>query len=48
MRTYWERLPEADRPAAETMAREHLHEMQATPDGLMLRMRVRYTTATAG
>ncbi|MDQ1600393.1 MAG: hypothetical protein QOD68_1867 [Actinomycetota bacterium] len=46
MRMYWERTPESDRPAAEAAAREQLQAMEA--DGLMLRMRVRYTTATAG
>ena len=45
MRMYWERMAESDRPAAEATAREHLQAMEA--DGLMLRMRVRYTTATA-
>ena len=47
MRTYWERLDESDRPAAEAVAREHLRAMQASGDGLALTMRVRYTTATA-
>jgi ubiquinone/menaquinone biosynthesis C-methylase UbiE len=47
MRTYWERLDERDRPAAEAVAREHLRAMQASGDGLALTMRVRYTTATA-
>jgi SAM-dependent methyltransferase len=47
MRTYWERLDEGDRPAAEAVAREHLRAMQASGDGLALTMRVRYTMATA-
>ena len=46
MRTYWERMAESDRPPAEAAARERLQAME--PDGLVLRMRVRYTTATAG
>jgi hypothetical protein len=46
MRMYWEQMPESDRPAAEAAAREHLQAMEA--DGLVLRSRVRYTTATAG
>ena len=46
LRLYWERMAESDRPAAEAAAREHLRAME--PDGLVLRMRVRYTTATAG
>jgi len=46
MRMYWERMAESDRPAAEAAARERLQAMEA--DGLMLRIRVRYTTATAG
>jgi SAM-dependent methyltransferase len=46
MRIYWERMAESDRPAAETAARERLQAMEA--DGLMLRIRVRYTTAAVG
>jgi ubiquinone/menaquinone biosynthesis C-methylase UbiE len=46
MRMYWERMAESDRPAAEAAARERLQAMEA--DGLVLRIRVRYTTATAG
>ena len=46
MRIYWELMAERDRPAAEAAARERLQAMEA--DGLMLRIRVRYTTATAG
>ena len=45
MRMYWERMAESDRPAAEATARERLQAMEA--DGLLLRMQVRYTTATA-
>jgi hypothetical protein len=47
MRLYWERMAESDRPAAEAAAREHLQAMEEA-DGLVLRTRVRYTTATAG
>ena len=46
MRTDWEQIAESDRPAAEAAARERLQAMEA--DGLVLRTRVRYTTATAG
>ena len=46
MRMYWERMAESDRPAAEAAARERLQAMEA--DGLMLRIRVRYTTAAVG
>ena len=46
MRTYWEQMAESDRTSAEAAAREHLQAMEA--DGLVQRMRVRYTTATAG
>jgi ubiquinone/menaquinone biosynthesis C-methylase UbiE len=46
MRIYWEQMAESDRPAAEAAARERLQAMEA--DGLMLRIQVRYTTATAG
>jgi len=46
MRMYWEQMAESDRPAAEATARERLQAMKA--DGLLLRMQVRYTTATAG
>lgn len=48
MRRYWERLDETGRAAAELLAREHLRDLQASPDGLTLRMLVRYTTAYAG
>ena len=47
MRMYWERLDEADRPAAEELAREHLRAMQADGGELVLSMQVRYTTAVA-
>ena len=43
---YWEQIAESDRPAAEAAARERLQAMEA--DGLVLRTRVRYTTARAG
>jgi SAM-dependent methyltransferase len=46
MRMYWERTPEADRPRAEAQAVEHLTRMAGEPDGLTLRMVVRYTTAS--
>jgi hypothetical protein len=46
MRAYWEQLADSDRATAEAAAREHLQAMEA--DGLVQRMRVRYTTATAG
>jgi SAM-dependent methyltransferase len=46
MRMYWERTPEAVRPRAEAQAVEHLTRMAGEPDGLTLRMVVRYTTAS--
>jgi SAM-dependent methyltransferase len=48
MRAYWERLDESGRAAAEALARERLLGMQASPEGLTMRMLVRYTTAYAG
>jgi hypothetical protein len=48
MRRYWEGLDADDRGAAESRARAHLQRMQSEPEGLLLRMRVRYTTASAG
>jgi len=48
MRMYWERTPEDQRPAAEQRALGHLERMARDPEGLRLRMGVRYTTAAAG
>lgn len=48
MRTFWERIPESARGDAWGAARRHLERMRDEPDGLSLRMTVRYTTATAG
>ena len=48
MRQYWEALDADGRADAEGRARAHLQRMQAEPAGLVLRMRVRYTTASAG
>ena len=46
MRTFWERTAEQDRPGVEAAAVEHLTRMAGEPDGLTLRMVVRYTTAS--
>jgi ubiquinone/menaquinone biosynthesis C-methylase UbiE len=48
MRMFWERLPEGQRPQARDRAEEQLRRMQSEPDGITLRMVVRYTTARAG
>ena len=48
MRRYWEQLDESARAAAEALAREHLRDMQASPEGLTSRTWLRYTTAYAG
>jgi SAM-dependent methyltransferase len=47
MRTYWERLDDDGRLAAEDRARAELRRMESEPQGLTLRMRLRYTTASA-
>jgi ubiquinone/menaquinone biosynthesis C-methylase UbiE len=47
MRTYWERLDDDGRLAAEDRARAELRRMESEPEGLTLRMRLRYTTASA-
>ncbi len=48
MRKFWEGLDADGRADAEDLARAHLQRLQAEPEGLALRMRVRYTTASAG
>jgi ubiquinone/menaquinone biosynthesis C-methylase UbiE len=48
MRAFWERIPEGNRRAVEAKAVTELARMADEPEGLTLRMVVRYTTATAG
>ena len=47
MRMFWERMSEDEQRDARVRAEERLRVMQAEPEGLALRMVVRYTTARA-